>query len=408
MRHSDLHPYARGFAGQVKTAVLALLAAATLCTQARAAQPQYVAAQGRILPDSGVIAVAASHDGGTPIVAKLAVRAGDSVQAGVTLAELTTHKPLQAALEEAREQTQLAAVRVGILAPNTIRIAQARLAAANAEVALAELGVAEALAAQEVAEKTLIEADAQAQAQRARLSGTWAENRHILENDGPPAREAAQLRFEQKMLDLQKAELADTHAGTTLRLQAQIAQAKAAVQSARQRVVNAKAAQEIAQAEVRNAEESTAIATTEHSIATQGFARAQLLAQTATLTAPISGTVLQINARVGEAVSPEGLLLLANLEKLHVEAEVYIDDVRHVAISQQATITGEAFAGELTGTVVRIGNMVTLAEIFARDPASFTDQRVVKVRIALDAPKNGAPLPSLPVHSRVLVRINRN
>lgn len=408
MSHSDPHTLGRSRLSRTKLAALALLSLGALLTQAGAAQPQFVAAQGRVLPTGGIIHVAASQDGGTPVVGTLKVSVGDQVKLGAPLAKLTTLESLQTAVAEARAQAETTALRLSVATPNAIKVAQARAAATDADVQLAQAGVAEALAAQDAAEKTLIEATSQFQAQQARLSGNWAENKRILDNDGPPAREAAQLRFEQKMLDLQKAELATSNAGTTLRLQAQIEQAKAAVQTAKQRVANAKAAQQIALAEVRNAEAGTAIAKAENAVAALAVSRAEQLARTATILSPINGTVLQINARAGEAVSPEGLLLIANLETLYVEAEVYIDDLRHVSLGQKARITGEAFAGEITGTVERIGQMVTLPEIFARDPAAFTDQRVVKVRVRLDkSTANGDALPALPVNSRVLVRIDR-
>lgn len=408
MSFSDSNPHALRLVQRVKTAVIGLFTIGTLLGHAQAAQPQYVAAQGHIVPEGGVIAVAASHDGGTPIVGKLLVNVGDTVKAGDALARLTTQNTLLSAVTEARARAEAAAMR-SESATQQVQVAQARVAAADTDVTLAQLGVAEALAAQEVAEKTLTEAIAQMQAQQTRLSDTWAENKRILDNDGPPAREAAQLRFEQKMLDLQKAELATSHAGTTVRLQAQVAQAKAAVETARQRVANAEAAQAIAKAEVHNAEANKVVTNFEYAAVSHAVTHAELLAQTGTLTAPIDGTVLQINARAGEAVSPEGLLLIADLSNLIAEAEIYINDLRYVTIGQRAKITGEAFEGEISGTVERIGQMVTLAEIFARDPASFTDQSVVKVRIRLNAAKDGGTLPSpLPINSRLLVRIERN
>lgn len=392
----------------VKIAALALFAVGTLFSQTSAAQPQYVAAQGRIVPEGGVIAVAASHDAGTPIVGALEVSVGDTVKEGHQLATLSTLPALNFALFQAQTRMQIAtdAIDTATLAEQT---SQARLKAAVADVALAEQGVAEALAAQEVAEKTLTETTAQMQAQQARLSGTWAENQRILDKDSPPAREAAQIRFEQKMLDLQKAELATSNAGTTTRLQAQIEQTRAAVETARQRVATAQAAQEIARIEAERAKQGIQTATAEQEVAKYALGEANARVKNALIQSPITGTVLQINARVGEAVPMEGLLLIANLEKLYAEAEVYINDLRFVKIGQKAKITGEAFEGEISGTVERIGNMVTLAEIFARDPASFTDRSVVRVRVRLDGYKGGAALPSpLPINSRLLVRIERD
>lgn len=392
-------------------AAAVLLICGMLPAGAETARPRYVAAQGWVVPAGGVVQVAASHDGGTPIVSELKVQVGKQVTAGSVLATLTTLPALQATVLQAEAQEKAVANRVGE-ATLAEQAAQARLSAAAEDVVLAEKGVEEAIAAQDAARKALAEADAQAQAQQERLSGTWAENKRILDNDSPPAREAAQIRFDQKMLDLQKAELSGSAAGTALRLQAQIAQAQAVIESARQRVITAQAAQEVARIAAESAKLATQTAALEQEVSKQEVSLAKKRAQTGTLIAPISGTVLQINARAGEAVPPEGLLEVANLDKLYIEAEVYIDDLRHVKVGQKAHISGEAFGGELTGTVERIGQQVTLPEIFARDPAAFTDQRVVKVRVHLDA-NNTPPLSDevpwpLPINSRVLVRIDRH
>lgn len=386
--------------------VTANATAATATTTVPA--PQYVAAQGRVLPAGGIFGVAASSDSGTPIVHKLHVTEGQRIdKAGTPLAELSVKARLQAELAQAQAAAEAAATRWQLTqAPAQIQAVAAQQQIAAAEVALAGQAVREAEAAVRVAETSLTEAQAQTRATEEKLSGLIAENQRVLDKDSPPAREAAQIRFEQKQIDLEKQSLARGHAGTVLRLEAQIEQAKAAVVTARQRLETARLQQSAAAAEQVRFDNDAAALRQQSASATAAAEAARLRLEAAQINAPIAGTVLRINARAGEAVPPEGLLVLADLDKLCVDAEVYIDDLRHVKIGQKARITGESFAGEITATVERIGSNVELPETFTRDPAAFTDRRVVKVRLSLDGAPQELPVP-LPINSRVLVRINR-
>ncbi|MBW4662393.1 MAG: hypothetical protein KME15_27405, partial [Drouetiella hepatica Uher 2000/2452] len=65
--------------------------------------------------------------------------------------------------------------------------------------------------------------------------------------------------------------------------------------------------------------------------------------------------------------------------------EPYQSDIKKIRIGQQALITGEPFSEELRGTVEEIGLQVSQQEIFNNQPGENLDQRVVKVRIRLNA-----------------------
>ena len=59
-----------------------------------------------------------------------------------------------------------------------------------------------------------------------------------------------------------------------------------------------------------------------------------------------------------------------------------------MAVGQSATARSPAIAGELTGTVDRIGTKVGKQDVLATDPVARTDARVVEVRVKLvDSPK---------------------
>ena len=100
--------------------------------------------------------------------------------------------------------------------------------------------------------------------------------------------------------------------------------------------------------------------------------------------APIAGTVLEVFARAGEAVSPDrGILDLGDTANMFVEAEVYASDFPRVREGAKATITGEAFTGALTGAVTEILRQAGTSTLFPVDPLTSPDNRIIKVRIRL-------------------------
>jgi HlyD family secretion protein len=122
-------------------------------------------------------------------------------------------------------------------------------------------------------------------------------------------------------------------------------------------------------------------------------ARADLAAAQAVLgldvvRAPAPGRIVKIYTRRGERVGQAGFAEIAQTDQMFVVAEVYETDVGRVAVGQSATARSPAIAGELTGTVDRIGTKVGKQDVLATDPVARTDARVVEVRVKLaDSPK---------------------
>ena len=104
------------------------------------------------------------------------------------------------------------------------------------------------------------------------------------------------------------------------------------------------------------------------------------------LRAPIDGTVLRLNARVGERPGDGGILDLADNDRMEVLMEVYESDIDRVRVGQRATITSEngGFEGTLAGTVNRISPQVRQREVLSTDPTRDADARIVEVRLRLD------------------------
>jgi HlyD family secretion protein len=118
------------------------------------------------------------------------------------------------------------------------------------------------------------------------------------------------------------------------------------------------------------------------------LARAQQDLERAYVRAPEDGTILDINARVGERPSNSGIIDLGDTTNMTVEAEVYQTMIGRVSIGDPVTVSAEALGADLTGVVSAIGLEIGRQSITSSDPAANTDARVVDVIILLDAPSS--------------------
>ena len=119
--------------------------------------------------------------------------------------------------------------------------------------------------------------------------------------------------------------------------------------------------------------------------------------------APIDGTVLQVNARPGEAfstVTPRSLFKIADASGRRVKAEIDERDVAKITVGQSAIINAEGLAGpKLTGTVKSVSAVMGKKSVFTDDPADKIDRDVLEATIIL-APD----AESLPIGLRVTVQ----
>lgn len=121
-----------------------------------------------------------------------------------------------------------------------------------------------------------------------------------------------------------------------------------------------------------------------------------------TVTAPAAGVVVKIHARAGEQPGPEGILEMADVRQMEVEAEVYASDLATVHLGQHAVIEPEGSAATLVGEVIRLGSEVRAATVLSGDPVSFNDARVVPVRLAVAA----CATSPCPINGRVRLRFD--
>jgi HlyD family secretion protein len=118
--------------------------------------------------------------------------------------------------------------------------------------------------------------------------------------------------------------------------------------------------------------------------------------------APIDGQVLKINSKIGEVVSQtNGLIDLGNTSQMYVVAEIYETDIGKIKVGQKATIESEAFEGDITGKVDRIGLRIAKNDVLGTDPAAKTDVRIIEVKIKLDDSTKVSGLTNLQVRVKV-------
>ena len=153
---------------------------------------------------------------------------------------------------------------------------------------------------------------------------------------------------------------------TTATFQAQLQQAQATLNG---------------MAEVRPTDRQAAQAEVDSAIAALKQAKTDL--EQASIRAPISGRVLKIHADLGEKIEDNGIADLGQTAQMIAIAEVYQTDIGKIERGQQATITGQAFSGELRGTVSQIGLQIERQNVFSNQPEQNLDRRVVEVEIRL-------------------------
>ncbi len=109
-----------------------------------------------------------------------------------------------------------------------------------------------------------------------------------------------------------------------------------------------------------------------------------------TVRAPTDGTVLQINVRTGELVSPSSVqppLLLANLSTLCVRAELDERDLAAIKVGQSVSVrTTELPAREFEGSVASIAPLVEPGRLEPPGTRGHTDVDVVQVMVELTGP----------------------
>jgi HlyD family secretion protein len=284
-----------------------------------------VSCLGRIEPSGDVVHVAGPHipgDPHPPAVETLHVKEGDHVRRGALLATFVGRVQLSAMLEDAKSQTV---------------VARRRLEQVKAGVKQPDLEAQQS-------ETARLQADLEnAQAELKRYEA-------LRRSDDVTASEVEARRT--SVVVLQRSIEQSTHRLESLK--------------------------EIPATDVRLAE-----AQLQAAIANE--TRAQRDLDVSSILAPEDGEILKVHAHTGEEVGAEGLLDIGHTSQMYAVAEVYDTDIGRVHLGQHATVSGDLLGkATLTGTVERIAPNVRMASVLPGDTVTFTDHRIVEVRVLLD------------------------
>lgn len=315
-----------------------------------------ITALGRLEPQGEVVSLTASNQGSR--IARLLVKQGDRVQAGQVIAVLDSHDRLQAAVEKANRQVQVAQTQ----------LAQVQAGAKTGEVS-AQKATIERIQAQlrdDVTAKQAAVARLEAEVRNAQQEYQRYES---LYRDGAVSaslRDGKRLTLDAALQELNEAKA--TRSQTASTLTQQVKEARATLdQIAEVRPVDVR----VAQAEVDSA------------IAAVQQAQAEL--DLSYIKAPRAGQILKIHTWAGEIVdSTKGIVSLGQTDQMYAVAEVYESDIHAVHRGQPAKITSTSLSTELQGIVDEVGLEVAKKDVLNTDPAADVDARVVEVKIRLN------------------------
>lgn len=335
-----------------------------------------IAALGRLEPEAEIIQLSAPKDLDGDRIVQLLIKQGDRVQKNQVVAVLDSRDRLQVGLQQAQGQ---------------VHVAQAKLAQIKAGAKIGELQAQQATIARLQADRQGEFATQQAEIARwsAEVRTARSEFNRFEQLYQQGAIAASNLDSKRLALDTTQAQLNQAHAKQTQAsesLQAQLSEATANLNRI---------------AEVRPTDIQTA--QTEIDSAIAAVKRAETELDQAYIRASIDGQILKIHTRIGEKINDSGIADLAQTDRMVAVAEVYQSDIANVKIGQPATITSQAFSGELRGTVSQIGLQVNQQEVFSNQPGENLDRRVIEVKIRLspEGSKQVSELTNLQVQTAI-------
>jgi HlyD family secretion protein len=179
-------------------------------------------------------------------------------------------------------------------------------------------------------------------------------------------------------------------------------------EQARTRLAQAEASMRNAEAELQHLEhfvrpEDLALAAAKVRQAEARLAVARERLEDTFLTAPCTGTVLEILKREGEGqrlIDAEPALVFADLDRVRIRAEIDERHARRLCVGQRATAFGRGLGMEaFSGNVIEVRQIMGKKTVFARTAQERKDLDVLQVLIEMEKPFSG------PVGLRVDVKI---
>jgi len=283
-----------------------------------------VGCTGRVEPEGGITVIAAAPAlGRTPVVARLMVHEGETVAPQQIIATLESLPELDGAVKQAQAH----------LAVAQSRVAQLQAGARTGDVLALKSEIGRMELESKAAREELDRKDA------------------LARKDFIPRVQVDAARFKSEDTDRQ-------------------------LETARHRMESL--------TDVRDSDLNLARAET--AAADADLNRAVIQLQAGTVRSPVKGTVIQIRARAGEAIGPEGVVTVANTDRMNVIAEIYETDIARVRTGQKAVITADVLPEPINGSVGWISPQIESVTL-PLEPSAAADRRVYTARIKIDRPE---------------------
>jgi HlyD family secretion protein len=322
-----------------------------------------IGALGRLEPEGEVFKIAPPAVGLSSRVAKVLVKEGDPVKSGQPVAVMDTFETLRAS---------------GLQAEAQVRQAEAKLAQVKSGAKVGDVNAQKAKLLQAESDISRL----QSELDSAKLEGQRSET----------ARVEAEARLAKAQWDVTKyKELFDGGAiseseyknrqVTYIVSRQQLETAQKAVSQIVELVAQRTASLQRAQFVI--AEENQRLGSVSEVRPTDEKAKADF--GNAVVKSPIDGQIIKVHTKDNESVGTNGIMELGRTSQMYAIAEVDENLVGRVKVGQKAIVKSDAFVGEITGEVVKIGNKVGKNSITSTDPADEQDSRVVEVKVRLDS-----------------------
>lgn len=351
-----------------------------------------VTALGRLEPATEVIKLSAPLALDGDRVAQLLVQPGDRVKSGQVIAIMDSRDHLENALQQAQGQVRIAQAKLAQVK------AGAKAGAINAQTATVERFSAQAVGDRVVQQETLARVTAQWEGDQLAQRATMRKLEAELANAQAEYLRYQQLQqagaistslFDSKRLNVETIRQQMNEAQANLdRLtatgQRQVSEAQAILrrtEATGATQVNEAAATLNQITEVRPVDVQTAQA--EVQAAWAAVKRAQTDVAKTYIRAPMAGQILKIHTRSGEKLTDSGIADLGQTAQMVAVAEVYQTDIGKIQVGQAAVVTGQAFEGEVKGSVWQVGRQVSHQNVFGNQPGENVDRRIVEVKIRL-------------------------
>jgi HlyD family secretion protein len=337
-----------------------------------------IGALGRLEPEGEVFKIAPPAVGLSSRVAKVLVKEGDAVKSGQPVAVMDTFETLRASGLQAEAQVRqaeakLAQVKSGAKVGD-VNAQKAKLFQAESDIGRLQSELDSAKLEGQRSETARIEAEARL----AKAQWDVTKYKELFEG-GAISESEYKNRQVTYIVSKQQLETAQKAVSQIVELVSQrtsaLQRAQFVIAEENQRLGSVS---EVRPTDVIQAEEEVKVALANLEKAKADFGNA-------VVKSPIDAQIIKVHTKDNESVGNNGIMELGRTSQMYAIAEIDENLINRVKVGQKAIVKSDAFVGEITGEVVKIGNKVGKNSITSTDPVDKQDSRVVEVKVRLDS-----------------------